>query len=173
MSAGGLVRLALALTALTVTGCTLNRPQDPVVLTGAQVPALASVSAGDVVAFRWFNGWDQVPVQVDERKPVDLGAVYNSTPMGFVTTVYADPGTFTGADANAMSGFGHGTVKALAAVAPVARRCGTGRTAPWFARLDFLFTDVSDSAVSRCQTLDDRYGSDHRPIVLTIDYPPG
>ena len=78
-----------------------------------------------------------------------------------------------GADANAMSGFGHGTVKALAGVAPVARRCGTGRTSPWFARLDFIFTDVSDSAVSRCETLDDRYGSDHRPIVLTIDYPAG
>jgi hypothetical protein len=101
VSAGGLARLALAVTALTVTGCTINRPADPVVLTGAQVPALASVGAGDVVAFRWFNGWDQVPVQVDERKSVDLGAVYNSTPMGFVTSVYADPGTFTGADANA------------------------------------------------------------------------
>jgi hypothetical protein len=100
VSAGGLVRLALAVTAVTVTGCTLNRPADPVVLTGAQVPALAGVSAGDVVAFRWFNGWDQVPVQVDERKSVDLGAVYNGSALGFVTTVYADPGTFTGADAN-------------------------------------------------------------------------
>jgi endonuclease/exonuclease/phosphatase family metal-dependent hydrolase len=78
-----------------------------------------------------------------------------------------------GADTNAMSGFGHGTVKALAGVAPVARRCGTGRTSPWFARLDFIFTDVSDSAISRCETLDDRYGSDHRPTVLTIDYPAG
>ncbi len=100
MSAGGLTRLALAVTALTVTGCTLNRPEDPVVLTGAQVPALASVGAGDVVAFRWVDAWDQVPVQVDERKAVDLGAVYNGGPLGFVTTVYADPGTFTGADAN-------------------------------------------------------------------------
>jgi hypothetical protein len=100
VSAGGLARLALAVTALTVTGCTLNRPEDPVVLTGAQVPSLASVSAGDVVAFRWFNGWDQVPVQVDQRKSIDLGAVYNGNALGFVTTVYADPGTFTGADAN-------------------------------------------------------------------------
>ena len=40
-------------------------------------------------------------MQVDERKQVDLGAVYNSTPMGFTTTVYADPNTFTGADSNA------------------------------------------------------------------------
>jgi hypothetical protein len=100
VSAGGLVRLALGVTALTATGCTLNRPEDPVVLTGAQVPALASVSAGDVVAFRWFNGWDQVPVQVDQRKSIDLGLIYNTSSMGFVTTVYADPDTFTGADPN-------------------------------------------------------------------------
>ena len=102
MSARGLVRLVAAATALTVTGCTLNRPEDPVVMSGAQVPALQDVTAGDVVAFRWFNNaWDQVPVQVDERKSVDLGTVYNSTPMGFATTVYADPGTFTGADGDA------------------------------------------------------------------------
>lgn len=92
--------MALVVTVLTVTGCTLNRPEDPVVLTGAQVPALSNVSAGDVVAFRWIDGWSQVPVQVDERKSVDLGAVYNGSALGFVTTVYADPGTFTGADAN-------------------------------------------------------------------------
>jgi hypothetical protein len=42
-----------------------------------------------------------VPVQVDQRKQVDLGAVYNGAALGFVTTVYADPGTFTGADSNA------------------------------------------------------------------------
>jgi hypothetical protein len=92
--------LALVAVGLTVTGCTLNRPADPVVLTGAQVPALSSVAAGDVVAFRWVNSWDQVPVQVDERKQVDFGAVYNQGPMGFATTVFADPDTFTGADGN-------------------------------------------------------------------------
>jgi hypothetical protein len=95
----GLV-LAAAAGLLALTGCTLNRPDDPVVMTGSQLPALQDVAAGDVVAFRWVNGWDQVPVQVDERKQVDFGTVYNSTPMGFVTTVYADPGTFTGADAD-------------------------------------------------------------------------
>jgi hypothetical protein len=100
VSARGLVRLAAAATALTVTGCTLNRPEDPVVMRGGQVPALQNVAAGDVVAFRWVNAWNQVPVQVDERKAVDLGTVYNGAAMGYVTTVYADPGTFTGADAN-------------------------------------------------------------------------
>ena len=56
MSKGGLTRLALAVVALTVTGCTLNRPEDPVVLNGSQLPALSSVSAGDVVAFRYLQG---------------------------------------------------------------------------------------------------------------------
>ncbi len=94
------VRLAAVAAAFAFAGCTLARPDDPVVLTGADVPQLASVAAGDVVAFRWLNGWEQVPIQVDERKQVDLGQVYNSTPMGFTTTVYADPNTFTGADSN-------------------------------------------------------------------------
>ena len=57
--------VSLAGVALTVTGCTLSRPEDPVVMTGAQLPALQSVAAGDVVAFRWINGWQQMPVQVD------------------------------------------------------------------------------------------------------------
>jgi hypothetical protein len=92
--------LAVAVSLLAVTGCTLNRPEDPVVMTGAQLPALNDVAAGDVVAFRWVNGWDQVPVQVDERKVVDFGTVYNQAPTGFTTTAYADPGTFTGADAD-------------------------------------------------------------------------
>ena len=96
----GLALLAAVGVVLGATGCTLGRPEDPVVMTGAQLPALSNVAAGDVVAFRWVDAWDQVPVQVDERKAVDLGAVYNGGPLGFVTTVYADPGTFTGADAN-------------------------------------------------------------------------
>jgi endonuclease/exonuclease/phosphatase family metal-dependent hydrolase len=75
-----------------------------------------------------------------------------------------------GADANATRGFGHGTVTALAAVAPVLRRCGTGRTSAWLARSDFLFTDLPEEAIARCETLEDRYGSDHRPIVVTVDY---
>jgi hypothetical protein len=87
--------------ALLVSGCTLGRSADPVVLKGSDVPGLVSVAAGDVVAFAWFDGWQQVAVQVDERKQVDFGTVYNSTPMGFTTSVYADPNTFTGADSNA------------------------------------------------------------------------
>ncbi|MBN1529064.1 MAG: hypothetical protein JW895_08385 [Thermoleophilaceae bacterium] len=89
-----------AAAALLVSGCTLGRPADPVVLNGSDVPKLSTVAAGDVVAFRWMDGWQQVPVQVDERKVVNFGQVYNTTPMNFSTTVYADPNTFTGADSN-------------------------------------------------------------------------
>ena len=53
-------------------------PTDPVVIKGSEVPALQSVAAGDVVAFSWVDGWAQVAVQVDERKQVDLGTVYNA-----------------------------------------------------------------------------------------------
>ena len=76
-----------------------------------------------------------------------------------------------GADANATSGFRHGTVAALTTVAPVLQQCGTGRTSAWFARSDFIFSDLDESAIAACETLGDRYGSDHRPIVVTIDLP--
>lgn len=96
-----LALLALAGVAVAVSGCTLNRPSDPVVMTGAQLPALSSVAAGDVVAFRYVQNWSQVPVQVDERKPVNFTTVYNNAvSANFTTTVYTDPNTFTGADTN-------------------------------------------------------------------------
>ena len=54
-----------------------------------------------MVAFRWTNGWAQLPVQVDERKQVNFTQVYNNAQSAnFTTTVYADAGTFTGADTN-------------------------------------------------------------------------
>lgn len=61
MPARRLLPLTAVVLALTVSGCTLNRPDDPVVLTGADVPALSSVAAQDVVAFRWLSGWSQLP----------------------------------------------------------------------------------------------------------------
>ena len=97
----GLALLAAVGVVLGATGCTLGRPEDPVVMTGAQLPALSNVAAGDVVAFRYLQDWDQVPVQVDERKQVNFQTVYNNAvSANFTTTVYADPGTFTGADSN-------------------------------------------------------------------------
>jgi hypothetical protein len=78
-----------------------DRQTDPVVLTGAQVPALANVPIRDVVAFRYASGsWVQLPVQVDERKTVELNTVYNkpaNTTNRVNVSVYADPSTWTGA----------------------------------------------------------------------------
>ncbi len=78
---------------------TLNRPEDPVVLTGADVPAMQGLAPGDLVAFKYDAGaWTQVPVQVDERALKDIGTIYNAAPSGVLSLVYTDTGTFTGAD---------------------------------------------------------------------------
>lgn len=90
-----------------------DRGADPVVLTGAQVPALAGAAADRIVAFAWTgSAWSQIPVQVDQRKVIDLRSAYPATwscgsnPQSYCygpfstnpTTVYADPGTLVGAD---------------------------------------------------------------------------
>ena len=73
-----------------------------------------------------------------------------------------------GIDANAIAGAHSGAVHAIEKVAPRLRQCGTGRTNAWFARIDFLFSDLPASEIDRCETLHDRYGSDHRPQVLNL-----
>lgn len=40
----------------------------------------------------------QIPVQIDEKKIVDWGTIYNMEPWGFTLPAYADTSTFTGAD---------------------------------------------------------------------------
>jgi hypothetical protein len=81
---------------------TLDRPSDPVVLTGQDLPTLLSVSPTNIVAFRYHGGWEQVPLQVDERRMIDFGVIYHGTPKGAATLVYADSGTYVGADTNAL-----------------------------------------------------------------------
>jgi hypothetical protein len=75
-----------------------TRPADPVVLAGSRLPSLAGAPPRRVVAFRWARGWQQVPVQVDERAQVDLGAAYDQSPAGVTTLAYTDAGTFIGPD---------------------------------------------------------------------------
>ena len=77
----------------------LERPSDPVVITGTRAEALLGSQPGRVVAFAYRSGdWRQVPVQVDERKRVDLGDVYAGTRPGIEIETYADPSTLTGPD---------------------------------------------------------------------------
>jgi hypothetical protein len=81
-------------------GSTIDRPSDPIVLTGADVASLQGLAPGDVVAFRYDGGWVQIPVQVDERDMLDVGEVYNSDPVGIVYLDYTDPDTFAGPDSD-------------------------------------------------------------------------
>jgi len=111
--AGGLAATALAGCDRTDTS-TLNRPSTPVVLTGGKLNRFGGVAPGRVVAFRWAGGaWQQIPVQVDQRKLVPFGSapasnaapgtpgtVYGGGSGGPATLQYADPNTWVGADPN-------------------------------------------------------------------------
>jgi hypothetical protein len=103
----GLAALAVGATALT--GCNGDagtelwlRELEPVVLTGAQLPAFAGTSPGGIVAFRWNterSGWEQVPVQVDQRHVEFMTKLRNgSGTSGPTTLAYSDPSANAGAD---------------------------------------------------------------------------
>jgi hypothetical protein len=80
---------------------TIDRQLDPVVFTGADATALVGLAPASLVAFAYRAGsWTQVPVQVDQRVAVDLGAIYAQAATGVMVTVYADPKTNVGADPN-------------------------------------------------------------------------
>jgi hypothetical protein len=79
----------------------LDRPADPVVLTGADLPMFASMPPQLLVAWRYRQGWQQIPVQVDERASIDFGTIYHQpSPSGITQLVYTDPSTWTGGDPN-------------------------------------------------------------------------
>ena len=97
----------------------LLRPDEPVVLTGSQLPSLVGANPNQIVAFAHSRPggtptWTQIPVQIDQRKVVDFGqfpgsnatpgvngTVYGTTPIGVTALQYADANTFVGADSNA------------------------------------------------------------------------
>ena len=97
---------------------TLSRPDAPVVLTGASLPALVGSDPSRIVAYRHttvsgVNSWTQIPVQIDQRKIVPfgsqpknnssagtVGSVYGSGSAGPTALQYADAGTWVGADTN-------------------------------------------------------------------------
>ncbi len=91
--------LLLVLTgASSATAAVADREADPVVLTGAQTPALIGIAPDQVVAFSWNGAWKQIPVQVDERKIADYGVIRQISSARFQGEAYADPNTYTGAD---------------------------------------------------------------------------
>ena len=115
-STAALIAVALALASLlailpsVASANALNRDQDPVVLTGSSIPSLDGILPSQLVAFRYNAGWQQIPVQVDERALIDLNQPYPSysctgnsfcypkPPNGATALEYTDPNTFTGPD---------------------------------------------------------------------------
>ena len=78
-----------------------GREADPIILKGADTPALSGVEPGSVVAFAYDGGWRQIPVQVDERAVVDYPTVRQNNQTGgrpFTHEAYTDAGTYAGAD---------------------------------------------------------------------------
>jgi hypothetical protein len=88
----------ILLAAVLAEASSLTRDRDPIVMVGQDLPSLLGLPVDRVVAFRYQGGWEQIPVQIDARKLVDFGVVYNQAPIGVVTPAYADPSTYTGAD---------------------------------------------------------------------------
>lgn len=102
MRTDGVGMLGVLLAAVCVNVHALDRPMDPVVLTGADVPLLNGIVPGDVVAFRYDGTWQQIPVQVDERAIVEFYKIYNtfesSVLAWFSRLDYVDTGTHVGPD---------------------------------------------------------------------------
>ncbi len=78
-----------------------TRPADPVVLTGSKLSSLIGVKPSRIVAFRWSGGWQQKPVQVDERahdRP--RRRLQLRPPAGVTALTYTDSSTFVGPDSD-------------------------------------------------------------------------
>ncbi len=91
---------------------TLQRPYDPVILTGNNLPAFMGNLPAGIVGFSYGTaGWKQIPVQVDERVLLDLvrpyglqglGQSYPTAATNPAILFYADSKTKTGPDTNAL-----------------------------------------------------------------------
>lgn len=80
-----------------------------------------------------------------------------------------DP-TIVGVDTNAFRGARSRAVQVLGRAWPRLVQCGTGRTNAWLARIDFLFTNLPASTIAGCETERNRFGSDHAPQVLRLEW---
>jgi endonuclease/exonuclease/phosphatase family metal-dependent hydrolase len=82
-------------------------------------------------------------------------------------------------DLNARKGLADRTVAAISAVIHRQDDCGTGRTFGLplgldvflIKRLDYMFSTLNEFGLTQtCETLDDRMGSDHVPVVMTTQF---
>lgn len=88
----------------------------------------------------------------------------------YVRSLPPETPTVLGIDTNALFGGRDSAVRTLSQALPHVASCGAGRTNAWLGRIDFFFSNLSPSAVAGCDTLSQRFGSDHVPLVLTVDF---
>jgi len=107
-----ILTLLAVCTQILIAQNTLNRPNDPVVMTGAQLTAYLGLNPADIVGFQFVGGtWTQIPIQVDERALLDIVTPYGTvagsgnipppSPNNLEVLYYCDPMTNIGADADA------------------------------------------------------------------------
>jgi len=105
--ARGVVAGLVVLTAMVVTmapsvpagAAPLNRPADPVVLTGASLPTLQTAKPAQLLGFAATGtGWRQIPIQVDERALLNFGRVYHGAASNVNLLGYTSKKTWAGAD---------------------------------------------------------------------------
>ncbi len=103
--AGALALAAFVATTVTAVApadaAAVNRPADPVVLTGAQLSKLTTAKPAQIVGFASTGtGWRQIPVQVDERKVLNFGTVYHGAANNVNIVGYTSNKTWAGKDPN-------------------------------------------------------------------------
>lgn len=88
---------------------------------------------------------------------------------GYVKQLPTQPALVMGGDLNALWGARDTTVRTLSRVMQM-ERCGDSRT-HLLGRFDFIFSTLAASVQRNCITIQPKYGSDHRPLRLTIGSP--
>jgi endonuclease/exonuclease/phosphatase family metal-dependent hydrolase len=73
-----------------------------------------------------------------------------------------------GGDLNSLWGERDTTVTTLSTVMKM-EPCGTGST-HLLGRFDYIFSTLGDAPPRTCETLKEKYSSDHRPLVLTLNW---
>jgi endonuclease/exonuclease/phosphatase family metal-dependent hydrolase len=114
----------------------------------------------------------------DDARPVRVMATHLDTlgPRGkqakalaaYIATLPETPDIVMGGDLNSLWGMRDTTVSTLRTVMNM-EACGTGAT-HLLGRFDYIFSTFGEGPRRHCETLNEKYSSDHRPLLLTIDW---
>lgn len=79
------------------------RREDPVLISGFDIEPLLGTSPETIVAFRYTDKWEQIPVQIDQRKVTTFANLYNSSTLSeneeeAKSLFYTDENSYTGGD---------------------------------------------------------------------------